>query len=79
MEADYGRVKPLLRLLAASGETTLAATKECAVAGGMNIGELIQSLRGYVAVEGERVVLIGEPLRDWLADELNNPRFGVGK
>ena len=79
LKADYDRVKPLLRLLAVSGETTLAATKECAVAGGMNIGELIQSLRGYVAVEGERVVLIGEPLRDWLVGELDNPRFGVGK
>ncbi len=78
-EVDYGRVKPLLRLLAASGEASLAAASECAVAGGMNIGIVIQSLRGYVAVEGERVVLIGEPLRDWLADELNNPRFGVGK
>lgn len=78
-EIDYGRVKPLLRLLVASGETTLAEAKECAEMTGMNVGVLVQSLRGYVAAEGERVVLIGEPLRDWLADELDNPRFGVGK
>ena len=78
-EADYGRVKPLLRRLTASGEASLAAAKECAVAAEMNIGQLIQSLRGYVAIEGERVVLTGEPLREWLTDELGNPRFGVGK
>ena len=78
-DTDYDRVKPLLRLLAQSGDASLAAGKECAAAAGMNIGRLVQSLRGYVAVEGERVVLIGEPLRDWLADELDNPRFGVGK
>ena len=73
---DYDFVRPLLKVLVGTGRCRVDEVR-AALPSGVTVGEVVKALRGYVVEEGEELALAGKPLRDWLADDLHNPEFGI--
>ena len=75
-KGDYDFVRPLLKVLVGTGRCRVDEAR-AALPSGVTVGEVVKALRGYVVEEGEELALAGKPLRDWLADDLHNPEFGI--
>ena len=69
-------MRPLLKVLVGTGRCRVDEAR-AALPSGVTVGEVVKALRGYVVEEGEELALAGKPLRDWLADDLHNPEFGI--
>lgn len=74
---DYERVKPLLRLLVKENSVEIRNVSERLSGQPETIGQMVSALRGYCQTENDRLKLSSISLREWLADTIHNPEFGV--
>jgi len=73
---DYEKVKPLLKVMIPTGRICIDESRRL-LAGDVNIGLIVQTLRGYVVDEGDELAISSKPLWDWLKDDLHNPEFAI--